>query len=76
MYFIAVIIGLALGIIAWFVASYLVARLLIRIEERRPQLAGSRSIRAIEIGICGAVFVACLILWFWVARILWLQMHH
>lgn len=70
MYFVSIIAGLVTVIAFWFIASFLVARLIIGIESRRPHLAGSKGMRTGEIVACGLVVLSGLALAFWVAFVL------
>lgn len=73
MHFIGAMVGLAVGTIVWFGLSYLVAASIIRVEKRFPHLAGSGGIRLGEATVCGLMFLACLALAFWIARLMWTQ---
>jgi len=70
LYFVSIIAGLATVLAFWFIASYLVARVLVGIESRHPHLAGSKAMRTGEIVACGLVVVSGLALAFWVAFVL------
>ena len=65
------IIGLAIGFIVWYTASRWIAASMAWVEDRRPELVGSRQLRAAEALVCGTLFVACLALAFWIMRMLW-----
>jgi hypothetical protein len=71
MHILAGIAGLAFGFVVWFSASHLIAVSMAWVEDRRPHLAGSKPLRATEAVVCGALFVGCLALAFWIMRLLW-----
>jgi hypothetical protein len=73
MYLLAVIAGLAVGLIAWLIASHWIAASIAWVEDRRPELIGSRQLRASEAVACGVLFLACLALAFWSGWLIWLQ---
>jgi hypothetical protein len=66
-YFLAAIAGLAIGFVVWLLASHWIAVSIAWMEDRRPALVGSRQLRAAEAVVCGAVFLSCLALAFWLA---------
>jgi hypothetical protein len=73
MHFLAGIAGLTIGFIVWFAASHWIATSIAWAEDRRPELAGTRQLRIVEAAMCGVLFLACLGLAFWIARMLWMQ---
>lgn len=73
MYLLAAIAGLTAGVIAWLIASHWIAVSIAWAEDRRPEMIGSRQLRAAEALACGALFLACLALAFWLARVIWIQ---
>lgn len=73
MYLLAAITGLTVGVIAWLIASHWIAVSIARAEDRHPELIGSRQLRAAEAVACGALFLACLALAFWLAWRIWIQ---
>ncbi len=73
MYFLATIAGLAIAVIVWFLASHWIAMSMAWVEDRRPELVGSTTLRVGEVIVCGALVVATFALAFWIARLLWLQ---
>jgi len=73
MYLLAAIGGLTTGVIAWLIASHWIAVSIARVEDRRPELIGSRQLRAAEAVACGAVFLACLALASWLSWVIWIQ---
>ncbi len=74
MYFVAALIGFLGGFIVWFIVSYALARSIMWIEARNPQLVGSKGMRAGEIIACGLIVLGCIALAFWIALVLWLEM--
>jgi len=70
---IAGITGVIVGFLVWCGAAYFVVAAVTSIETRRPDLAGSKTLRAFEIAASSAVVLASLSVGFWVARTLWLQ---
>ncbi len=73
MYFLAVIVALAIGVVVWLLASHWIATYIAWVEDRRPALVGSKQLRAIEAVACGALFLVCLALASWIARLIWIQ---
>ena len=73
MIIVAVIVGLLAGLIAWCGASYFVVHSVVWIESRRPELVGSKALRAFEVAVCSGLVLACFALGFWVARLLWME---
>lgn len=73
MHLLTAIAGLTAGVIAWLFASHWIAVSIARAEDRRPQLAGSRQLRAAEAVACGVVFLACLALASWLTWMMWTQ---
>ena len=73
MYLLAAIGGLVVGVIAWLIASHWIAVSIARVEDRRPQLIGSRQLRAAEAVACGALFLTCLTLASWLAWVISIQ---
>jgi len=67
------IIGLTVGFLVWLVASHWVAVYIAGVEDRQPALVGSKQLRVMEAVICGALFLACLALASWIARLVWVQ---
>lgn len=74
MHILAGIVGLTVGFIVWFTASHWIAASMAWVEDRRPQLVGTKQLRTAEAVVCGTLFVACLALAFWIMRLLWTQM--
>ena len=64
------IIGLAIGVVAWFTLSYFTTNVILRIEKRHPHLAGTRLVRTAEVVLCGTVVLGCLTLGFWLATLI------
>jgi hypothetical protein len=73
LYILAIIAGLTIGITIWFLASHWIASSITWIEDRHPELAGSKQLRVGEAIACGALVVATFALAFWIIRLLWLQ---
>ncbi len=73
MYVLAIIAGLTVGIIVWFLASHWIASSITWVEDRRPELFGSTRLRVGEAVACAALVLACLALAVWIARVLWVQ---
>jgi hypothetical protein len=73
MYLLAAIAGLVVGIIVWILASHWIASSITSIEDRRPELVGSVRLRVGEAAACGALFLGCVMLAFWLMRLLWTQ---
>jgi hypothetical protein len=73
MHIVAGIAGLTVGLVVWVTASHWIATSMAWVEDRQPELVGSKQLRVAEALVCGALFVACLSLAFWVARLLWNQ---
>jgi hypothetical protein len=69
-YVIAVIVGLFIAFILWFILARWIAASIIWVESRYPHLLGSRGVRVSEIVACGLLVVACLAIAFWLARLL------
>lgn len=74
MYLLAAIAGFAIGFVVWFIVSQWIASSIAWVEDRRPELVGSRQLRAAEAVACGALFLGCLTLAFWMAWLIWIQM--
>ena len=70
MYFLAGLVGLTIGVLAWYVSSRWVVSSIFWIEHRFPETVGSKGIKAGEVALCGLQVFACLALAFWVARML------
>lgn len=66
----AIFIAVALGCLVWYVSSYWIAYSIIWLGDRRPDLSDSRWLKAWEVATCSALFLACLALAFWLARLL------
>lgn len=73
MYLLSAIAGLTIGFVIWLIASDWIATSIAWIEDRRPELVGSRQLRAAEAVACGALFLGCLALAFWMAWLIWTQ---
>ncbi len=73
MYLLADLAGFTVGVVIWFLASHGIAASIAWVEDIRPELVGSRQLRVAEVTACGALFLMCAVLAFWIARLLWLQ---
>lgn len=73
MHLLAAITGLTAGVIAWLIGSHWIAVAIARVEDRRPDLIGSRQLRAAEAVACGVLFLACFALASWLGRVIWIQ---
>jgi hypothetical protein len=67
----AIITGLAMGTLVWFVSSHWIASSISWVEDRHPELTGSRQLRVGEAVACGALFVVCMTIAVWIIRLLW-----
>lgn len=74
MYLLAIIAGLTVGVVVWFLASHWIASSIAWVEDRHPELIGSRQLRVGEVVACGALVLASFALALWIMRILWGQM--
>jgi hypothetical protein len=63
-------VGLILGLITWFTASHLLASSILWVENRYPKLAGSLSLRAYEMVMCGLLVLSCFAVAVWIMRVL------
>ena len=70
MFIIAAPVGFAVGVIVWYITSRWIASTIFRVEQRYPQLIGTRAIKVSEILVCGLQVLACLALAFWIARLM------
>jgi hypothetical protein len=73
LYFLAAIAGLTIGTIVWFFVSHWIATSIDRIEDRHPELVGSKRLRVGEAVACGALVLACFALALWIMRLLLVQ---
>jgi hypothetical protein len=69
----AVIVGLTIGVIVWFLASHWIASSITWVEDRQPEMVGSKQLKVGEVVACCALVLACSALALWIIRILWLQ---
>lgn len=67
MFFLALIVGFAVAIPAWYFSSRYAATLILAIDQRRGGTHSSRALRVGEAVLCGFLFFACLALAFWIA---------
>jgi hypothetical protein len=70
LFFLALIVGFAVAIPAWFIASRYAAMLILAIGERRGSDQTAKGLRVGEAILCGALFLGCLALAFWIASAL------
>ncbi|MEK6324046.1 MAG: hypothetical protein AABN33_20580 [Acidobacteriota bacterium] len=70
MYLLAAIAGLTIGIIVWSLASHWIATSIEWVEDRRPELVGSKRLRIGEAVACGTLVLASFALAFWIMRLL------
>ena len=73
MYVLAIIAGLTIGITVWFLASHWIASSITWVEDKRPELVGSKQLRVGEAVACGALVLATFALAIWITRMLWVQ---
>jgi hypothetical protein len=73
LYLVATIAGLTVAVIVWFLVSHWIETSIEWIEDRRPELVGSRRLRLGEAIACGVLVLASFALAFWITRLLWLQ---
>ena len=73
MHVLAIPAGLAIGIAVWYLASHWIASSITSVEDRRPDLVGSKQLRVGEAVACGALILATFALAFWIIRVLWVQ---
>ena len=69
-YVIAVILGLFIAFILWFVMARWIAASIVWVESRYPHLIGSRGMRVSEVVACGLLVLACFAIAFWIAQLL------
>ena len=67
---ITALVGLAMGVVLWYITSRWIASTIFWVEHRYPQLIGTRAIKVSEIFVCGLQVLACLSLAFWLARLM------
>ncbi|HJQ24686.1 MAG TPA: hypothetical protein VKA60_12280 [Blastocatellia bacterium] len=70
MFIIAAPVGFAVGVIMWYITSRWIASTIFWVEQRYPQLIGTRAIKVSEILVCGLQVFACLALALWIARLM------
>jgi hypothetical protein len=73
LYVLAIIAGLTASVTVWFLASRWIAAWITWVEDRRPDLVGSKQLRVGEAVACGALVLATFALAFWIVRLLWVQ---
>jgi hypothetical protein len=67
---IAGLVGFAAGITIWYITSRWIVASIFWVEQRYPQVIGTRAIRAGEAVACGLQVLACLALAFLIARLM------
>jgi hypothetical protein len=67
---IAGLVGFAAGVIVWYVTSRWIVASIFWVEQRYPQVIGTRAIRVSEAVVCGLQVLACLALAFLLARLM------
>ena len=70
MFFLALLVGFSVAIPAWFLASRYAALLILAIDQRRGNAQSAKGLRIGEAILCGALFLGCLALAFWIANAL------
>ena len=70
MVIIAGLVGFAAGVIVWYVTSRWIVASIFWVEQRYPQVIGTRAIRVSEAVVCGLQVLACLALAFLLARLM------
>jgi len=70
LFFLALIVGFAVAIPAWFMASRYAALLILVIGQRQSEAESSKGLRIVEVIVCGALFFGCLALALWIANAL------
>ena len=72
MILVCAIIGVVIGVVAWFTLSYFTTNMILWIEKKHPHRAGTRLVRTAEVVLCGTTVLLCLTLGFWLATLIWL----
>jgi len=67
---IAGLVGLAAGVIIWYITSRWIAASIFWVEQRYPQVIGTRTIRVSEAVVCGLQVLVSLALGFFIARLM------
>ena len=70
MVIIAAVVGLAVGVILWYITSRWIVASIFWVEQRYPQVVGTRAIRVSEAVVCGLQVFACLALGVLIARLM------
>jgi hypothetical protein len=70
LHIIAALIGIAIGVIFWVITSPWVVLTIFWVEQRYPQVVGTRAIRISEAVVCGLQVFACLGSAFWIALLM------
>jgi hypothetical protein len=69
-FFLALIVGFAISIPAWYVASRYAATFILAMDQRRNEAENGKGLRAGEAVLCGALFLGCVGLAVWIATAL------
>jgi hypothetical protein len=69
-FFVALIVGFAIAIPIWFIASRHAATFILAVERRRNETGNPKSLRVGEAILCGALFLGCVALACWIATAL------
>lgn len=70
MFFLALIVGFAIAIPAWYVASRYAAMFILTFDRRRNEASSAKGLRVCEAILCGALFLGCVALACWIANAL------
>ena len=70
MFFLALIVGFAISIPAWYIASRYAAMLILALGQSRDETGGAKGLRVGEAILCGALFLGCVALALWIANAL------
>lgn len=70
MYVLAILTGLAIAMVSWYITSRWVASSILWIEHHYPQMIGTKAIKTSEVIICGLQVLACFALAIWVGRLM------
>ena len=70
MFFLALIVGFAIAIPAWYIASRYVALLILAMERRRNAAGSAKRLRVGEAILSGFLFLGCIALACWIATAL------
>jgi hypothetical protein len=65
---IAGLVGFAAALVIWYITSRFIVSSIFWVEQRYPQIIGTRMIRVSEMVVCGLQVLATFALAFWIAR--------